>query len=62
MQFTRDVANITMDLNSIETIQISMPLGGADTITVGDLTGTQSPRSAIDLGASAAAATARRTR
>src|SRR5690348_814751 len=39
VQFTRDVANITMDLNHIETIDFNA-LGGADLITVGDLTGT----------------------
>jgi Ca2+-binding RTX toxin-like protein len=38
-RFTRDVANIVMDLNSIEQIEFNA-LGGADNITVGDLTGT----------------------
>ena len=44
MRFTRDVANITMDLNDVEHIDFNA-LGGADTITVNDLTGTESPRS-----------------
>jgi len=35
----RDVANITMDLNGVENIQFNA-LGGADRITVNDLTGT----------------------
>jgi Ca2+-binding RTX toxin-like protein len=51
VRFTRDVANITMDLNSIEHIQFNA-LGGADTITVGDLTGTGVTQVALDLGSS----------
>jgi Ca2+-binding RTX toxin-like protein len=51
VQFTRDVANITMDLNGIETIDFNA-LGGADLITVGDLTGTDVTQVAINLGAS----------
>jgi Ca2+-binding RTX toxin-like protein len=39
VRFTRDVANITMDLNGIERIDFTAK-GGADQITVGDLTGT----------------------
>ena len=37
--FTRDVANISMDLNDVEHVQIRA-LDGADNIVVGDLTGT----------------------
>jgi Ca2+-binding RTX toxin-like protein len=48
--FTRDVANITMDLNSVEHINF-VALGGADTITVGDLTGTGVNQVGIDLSA-----------
>jgi Ca2+-binding RTX toxin-like protein len=44
----RDVGNVTMDLNSIEHIQLAA-LGGADTITVNDLTGTGVTQVAIDL-------------
>jgi Ca2+-binding RTX toxin-like protein len=47
--FFRDVANITMDLNSVETIDFHA-LGGADTITVNDLTGTGVKNVNIDLG------------
>jgi Ca2+-binding RTX toxin-like protein len=36
---SRDVAGITMDLNGIEQIDLNV-LGGADTITVNDMTGT----------------------
>ncbi len=39
VRFTRDVANITMDLNGVEGVNFTAR-GGADTITVNDLTGT----------------------
>src|SRR5205807_4927043 len=39
VKFTRDVGNVTMDLNDIEHIDFTA-LGGADNITIGDLTGT----------------------
>jgi Ca2+-binding RTX toxin-like protein len=48
VQFTRDVASINMDLNGIEHINF-VALGGADTVTVGDLTGTGVTQVAIDL-------------
>jgi len=48
----RDVANITMDLNDVEQIQLAA-LGGADTITVNDLSGTDMQSIAIDLGSAA---------
>ncbi len=48
--FTRDVANITMDLNGIDRIQFNA-LGGADKITVGDLSGTDVKQVAVDLSA-----------
>ena len=47
-RFTRDVGNIAMDLNGIEQIQFNA-LGGADTITVNDLSGTGVKQVAIDL-------------
>ena len=37
--FTRDIANVVMDLNDVEGIDFNA-LGGADTITVHDLSGT----------------------
>ena len=49
VRFTRDVANITMDLNGVENIQFNA-LGGADTITVNDLTGTNVNQVNLDLG------------
>jgi Ca2+-binding RTX toxin-like protein len=44
----RDVGNVTMDLNGVERIQLEA-LGGADNITVNDLTGTNVTQVAIDL-------------
>ena len=46
----RDVGNVTMDLGGIEHIQLNA-LGGADTVTVNDLTGTDAKQVAIDLSA-----------
>jgi Ca2+-binding RTX toxin-like protein len=46
--FTRDVGNIMMDLNDVEGIDVNA-LGGADTITVNDLTGTGVTGLNIDL-------------
>ena len=51
VRFTRDVANIVMDVNGVENINFKA-LGGADTITVGDLTGTDVKQVNIDLGGS----------
>ena len=39
VRFFRNVANITMDLNDVETIDLNA-LGGADQVTVNDLSGT----------------------
>jgi Ca2+-binding RTX toxin-like protein len=49
-ELTRDVGNVAMDLNGIETIEVNAR-GGADTIIVGDLTGTGVNQVAIDLSA-----------
>jgi Ca2+-binding RTX toxin-like protein len=49
-RLSRDVGNIAMDLNSVEHIQLNT-LGGADNVTVNDLTGTGVTQVAIDLGA-----------
>jgi len=49
---TRDIGNVTMDLNGIEQIQLNAA-GGVDTITVNDLTGTDVKQVAIDLSAPA---------
>jgi hypothetical protein len=46
----RAQGNITMNLNSVERIELNA-LGGADNITINDLTGTDVKEVAIDLGA-----------
>src|ERR1051326_5295160 len=54
---TRVQGNITMDMNSVERIEVT-PLGGADTVTVNDLTGTDVKEVAINLGVPDPAASA----
>ena len=51
VRFFRDVANITMDVNDVEAINFNA-LGGADTVTVGDLTGTDVRTVGVNLQAS----------
>jgi Ca2+-binding RTX toxin-like protein len=46
---TRDVGNVTMDLNGVEEVDLSAR-GGADTITVNDLSGTDLTTLNLDLG------------
>lgn len=46
--FTRDIANIVMDLNDLETIDVKA-FGGADLIAVNDLGGTDVTQVRIDL-------------
>jgi Ca2+-binding RTX toxin-like protein len=48
VQFLRDVAAIDMDLNDVERIDF-FALGGADNITVGDLTGTDARQVVLEL-------------
>jgi Ca2+-binding RTX toxin-like protein len=52
--FTRDVANIVMDLNDVELIRFKA-LGGVDNITINDLSGTDVVQAGVhvDLGGSA---------
>ena len=50
MRFTRDVANIVMDLNDVESI-VARTLGGADIVTVNDLSGTDVTDVDADLAA-----------
>jgi Ca2+-binding RTX toxin-like protein len=50
LRFTRDVGNITMDTNGLEQVNLNA-LGGADAITMGDLSGTGLRAFNIDLGA-----------
>ncbi len=49
-RFFRNVANVTMDLNDIETIDFNA-LGGADTIVVNDLSGTDVVEANLNLAA-----------
>jgi Ca2+-binding RTX toxin-like protein len=49
-EFTRDVANITMDLDNVETVTFTAR-GGADTINIADMTGTDVKQINIDLAA-----------
>ena len=49
VRFTRDIANIVMDLNDVESI-LAKALGGADTVTVNDLSGTDVTAVKPDLG------------
>lgn len=50
LRLSRDVANITMDLNAVENVDLHT-LGGADTVTISDLTGTGVTDVKPDLGA-----------
>ena len=52
MKLFRDIANINMDFDAVERLELTA-LGGADTITVGDLTATDLKAADIDLSASA---------
>ena len=48
VRFTRNVASIVMDLNDVEAIDLKA-LGGADTLVVNDLTGTDLTQLNVDL-------------
>lgn len=48
--FLRDVGTIRMDLNGVENVDVAA-LGGADTVTVDNLAGTDVEHAAIDLSA-----------
>jgi Ca2+-binding RTX toxin-like protein len=51
VRFTRNIANITMDLNDVESIVAKM-LGGTDNLVVNDLSGTDVTSVVADLSAS----------
>jgi hypothetical protein len=55
--FTRNLGNIVMDLNGIEAIDVRA-LGGVDTLTVNDMTGTDVQRVDVDLASALGASTA----
>lgn len=48
VRLTRDIGSVTMDLNGIEGLDLAAR-GGADAITLGDLTGTDLSRASVDL-------------
>jgi Ca2+-binding RTX toxin-like protein len=52
LRLFRDVGNVTMDVNGTETVNLHA-LGGADKITVNDLTGTDVTNVNLDLGQAA---------
>jgi hypothetical protein len=52
VRFTRDVGNVTMDLNGVEAIDLNA-LGGADTITVNDTSATDLTAVNLNLNGSA---------
>jgi Ca2+-binding RTX toxin-like protein len=53
LRFTRDIANIVMDTNDVETVTFNA-LGGSDTITVNDLRGTDVTQVNLNLGGAGA--------
>ena len=60
VRFTRNVANIAMDLGTLERVNVRA-LGGVDNVTVNDLAGTRSSSSTSTRAASTATATPPRT-
>jgi Ca2+-binding RTX toxin-like protein len=50
VRFTRDVANITMDLNDVESV-VAKTFGGSDNLVVNDLSGTDVVNVTADLAA-----------
>src|SRR5438046_3391936 len=56
VRFTRDVANIVMDVNGTENVNF-VALGGADTITVNNLAGTDAKNVNLDLASPARSGT-----
>ena len=57
LRLSRDVGNVTMDVNGVEQVNVAA-LGGADTLTVNDLSGTGVTGVNVDLPARPAAAPA----
>jgi Ca2+-binding RTX toxin-like protein len=50
VRLTRDVANITLDVNGVQTLNLN-PIGGADNVVINSLAGTDVTQVNIDLGA-----------
>ena len=56
LRLFRDVGNVTMDTNGVEQVNI-VALGGSDSVTVNDLSGTDVAQVNIDLGSPAGTGT-----
>ncbi|HEY2413146.1 MAG TPA: calcium-binding protein [Pirellulaceae bacterium] len=56
LRLTRDLGNVAMDVNGVEQVDVA-PLGGADAITVNDLSGTDVVQVNLDLAATAGSGT-----
>jgi Ca2+-binding RTX toxin-like protein len=56
LRFTRDVANIIMDANGVERVNV-VELGGVDQTTINDLSGTDVTSVALDLSSPAGSGT-----
>ena len=56
--FLRNLANIRMDLDGVERLDLAT-FGGADTVTIGDLSGTDVTTAEVDLAATTGAADAK---
>jgi Ca2+-binding RTX toxin-like protein len=56
LRLARDIGNVTMDVNGVEQVNVAA-LGGADTLTVNDLTGTDVTQVNIDLSSPAGSGT-----
>jgi len=52
LNFFRDIANVTMDMNDVERVEFDA-LGGADNVVITDLTGTAADEIVVNLGATA---------
>ena len=61
VRFFRNIANVTMDLNDVEAIDFNA-LGGADTITVNDLSGTDVTEVNLNLAGTIGGGRRRRSR
>lgn len=60
LRFTRNVGSIVMDLNDVEQLEVNA-LGGADTIIINDLAGTDLTSMITDLAATGGAGMRNRT-
>ena len=61
VRLSRDVGSVTMDVNDVERIDVHA-LGGADTVVINDLTGTDLPLAGVAVDLEGALGTGRRRR